>query len=113
MGRIMEEPVQRLQSPRGGCEAASERPLKIHVPREDGSEHGQERWGTRHDRTPFTGWLFPGIASETSRRSLVARRRYIDVLSAVRCPRMSPMVFSEVPFFRRWTASECRRQCGP
>jgi hypothetical protein len=39
-----------------------------------------------------------GTGSETSRKSPVASRRYTDVLSALRWPRMSPIVFRGVPF---------------
>jgi hypothetical protein len=46
----------------------------------------------------------PGTVRATSRKSAVAKRRYMDVLSAVRCPRMSPIVFNGMPFFKRWSA---------
>src|SRR5580700_622153 len=107
-GLLMKKAIQRLQRPGRRRETASQGPLQSDVSIEDRCQCRKKRRGCGHGRTAFTALPLPGTASETSRRSPVANRRYIDVLSAVRCPRMSPIVLSGVPFLSRWTANEWR-----
>jgi hypothetical protein len=81
---ITEKTIQRLQSPGGGREPASQRPFQVHILLKHRRERRRKQWGGGHGRTPLTAVPLPGTESETPRKSPVARRRYIDVLSAVR-----------------------------
>jgi len=113
---VAEEPIQGLQRSGWKIETPPQSPLQIHIPSEDGRQarrkHRGERRGSFHHCPSFPARP-PGTASATSRRSPVANRRYMDVASAVRCPRMSPMVLRGVPFLRRRRAYAWRMQCGP
>ena len=73
-------------------------PLHSDVPLKNSGNGGGE-CGIDHRFAPLAmDGCWPGMGSETSRKSPVASRRYTDVLSAVRWPRMSPIVLSGVPF---------------
>src|SRR3954451_818949 len=102
---IAQESIQALQRTSRGIETTSQSLLQIDIPSEDGCQ--ARRKLRRENRTAACHHFFsfrrcgpPGTARDTSRKSPVANRRYMDVLSAVRCPRMSPMVLRGVPFFR-------------
>ena len=100
--------VQRLQSAGRSVEPSSQRALQIDIARKDRRkrrrEHGRERRSASFHCNSSLPLFIPGTGRATSRKSSVANRRYMEVLSAVRCPRMSPIVFSEVPFFKRCAA---------
>src|SRR6516225_5515299 len=90
---LVEESVQRLQRARGKIETAAQSPLQIDIPGEDGRQarqkhRGEDRLASCQHR-PSLPLCRPGTARATSRKSPVANRRYTDVLSAVRWPRMS------------------------
>src|SRR5438034_10315375 len=74
-----------------------------------------ERQRRRKRRLPFHGRTSrcPGILGTeraTSRRSSVANRRYVTVLSAHRWPRISPMVLRSE---ERRVGKECRSRWSP
>ena len=113
-GLVAEESIQRLESASRNIETPAQGLLQTHVPCKDRRERGGKPSSRRRHRwSSFALHPLPGTGRGTSRKSSVASRKYVDVLSAERCPRMSPMVLREVPLLRRWTATEWRRQCGP
>jgi len=103
---ITEKPIERLQSPGSRREAASQRSLQVDVSFQQRRQCRRKQRSGGHGRTRLPALPLRGTASETPRKSPVAKRRYMEVLSAVRCPRMSPMVLRGVLLFSRCTASE-------
>src|SRR6266849_3710098 len=103
-----EEVIEVGQHPLDHRVLAPQRPLECQVALDAGSQDRRER--RLHDVTSVPSRESAGRSNATSRRSSTANRRYTHVLSKVRWPKRSPIVFSAIPDRRRYTAYECRRQ---